>query len=268
MSRIGFGEGDNKIGAEVGMMNYFTKATIGEKLNTKYAYDANAGRYAGIIKTAVGGTGFDYYTADGGTWLKNNGWWGSPSIKATVTNQYSTPVRNLYDELVNNVVGAVDNLQKAGFTTIRIKGLFWMQGERHIGSAGPTPSTNDQYYKWFTAFATDLRNELNTKIGAKIGQNLTGMKILIGEVSETFGMTIGWSETDFNNKVVQNKEFILLQNYIAQNFAGVEILNTQAFPLNKIVNGKSTNVGSDTSHWNYNQMFEIGKLVGEKMFAF
>ena len=261
--RVGFGEGSNRIGAEVGMMNYFSTVTSGSGANQKYVYDANAGKYAGIVKTAVGGTGFDYATGNA-SWMQNAGWWGSPSwISANGYNTMTTPVRNLYNELVNNVVGAVDNLQQAGFTTIRIKGLFWMQGERHINSWGQEGSTqNNTYYKAFKAFITDLRSDLNTKVGGKIGQNLTGMKVLIGEVAETFAI-------NDNNTVAKNTNFINLQRYIASTISGITTLDTKAFPLVRDNGGGSyTVLGSDNYHWNQNQMFSIGKLVGQAMLAF
>ena len=174
----------------------------------------------------------------------------------------TTPVRNLYNELVNNVVGAVENLQQAGFTTIRIKGLFWMQGERHIGTAEATPSTNSWYYKAFTTFANDLRGELNTKIGGKIGQNLTSMNILIGEVAETFAINA-------SNTLTQNRRFVAVQKFIASKLTNCKTLNTQAYPLVRDNGGGSyTVLGSDNYHWNPNQMFEIGKMVGQALYNF
>ena len=272
--KAGYGEGTNRIGAEAGMMNYLTSLTTGSGSNLKYTYDASEGRYAGIVKTAVGGTGFDYAhsTADQQNWLKTAGWWGSPSwISANGYNTATTPVRNLYNELVNAVVGAAKSLKDEGFETVRIKGLFWMQGERHIGSWGQEATDkNNTYYKAFNAFVTDLRSELNSKLGSVIGQNLTGLPVLIGEVSESFG-TSGMDATAFNNKVTQNKKFVALQNFIAQNISNVKTLNTQAYQLNRLVNGKNYITGSQYSdhyHWGEDAMFAIGKMVGEKLYAF
>lgn len=268
----GEGAGGTKIGAEIGMMDYLSLATIGQGADTKYAYDASAGRYAGIIKTAVGGTGFDYAhsTTAEQNWLKNAGWWGSPSwIRANGYNTATTPVRNLYNELVANTVNGIRELQAAGFTEINIKGLFWMQGERHINTeTAASPSTSSWYYKAFSAFISDLRSELNTKAGTLIGQDLSNMRVLMGEVSQTFGTGTMTTQATWNAKVAQNKKFIALQQFIAANISGVELLSTQAYPLNKWENGANVVLGTDHQHWNQNQMFEIGKLVGERMYNF
>lgn len=268
----------NRNGTELGIMSYLKNQKLASDPNVN-AYDVTEGRYAGIVKTAVGGTGFDYVRDNASTpdtdesdWMRTAGWWGSPTW-INKNNLTDVPnVRNLYNELVNNLVGAVENLQQAGFTTIRIKGMFWMQGERHISTAKENPSTSDWYYKVFKTFVEDLRAELNTKIGGKIGQNLTGMKILIGEVAETFGTgeTYMTTKDDFNNKIAKNKRFIKLQQFIAQNIANIETLSTQAYPLNRWDDTTNKNValGSDHYHWNYNQIFQIGKSVGEKLFGY
>ena len=261
--KAGYGEGSNKIGPEAGITNYLTSLTTGSGENLKFTYDADEGRYAGIVKTAVGGTGFDYATGNA-SWMQNAGWWGSPTwISDNGYNTMATPVRNLYDELVNNVVNTVNTLKADGFDTIKIKGLFWMQGERHIGTWGQEDATaNNTYYKAFNAFITDLRGELNTKIGSTIGQDLTGMKVLIGEVAETFGFAHGYT-------LAGNQKFINLQNFIANNIDNVDIISNQDLPLNRTIAGKNHVLGSlysDDYHWGENAMFTIGKRVGEYMY--
>ncbi|MBQ8882555.1 MAG: InlB B-repeat-containing protein [Clostridia bacterium] len=269
--RAGFGEGSNKIGAEAGIMHYLTSLTTGEGENIKYTYDADEGRYAGIIKTAIGGTGFDLSTDT--EWMQKNGWWGSPSW----ISQIGTPLagtRSLYGELVSATVGAVKQLKAQGFDTIKIKGLFWMQGERNVVWANDTTTygagANNYYYKAFNAFVTDLRNDLNTHLKTLIGQDFGGFRVLIGEIAETFG-TGDMATTAFNNKMAQNRTFIAMQNLIAQNISGVETLNTQAYPLNRLINGKNYIVGSqygDHYHWSEDSMFAIGKMVGERIYAY
>ena len=124
------------------------------------------------------------------------------------------------------------------------------------------------YYKAFNAFITDLRGELNTKLGSTIGQDLTQMKVLIGQIAETFG-TKDMDTTAYNNKVAQNQNFIKVQNFIANNIYGIETFNTQAYPLNRLIGGKNHVFGSQYSdhyHWGEDAMFAIGRGVGEKLY--
>ena len=91
----------------------------------------------------------------------------------------------------------------------------------------------------------------------------------MGEVAETFG-TANTDATAFNNKVAQNRNFLKVQKFIANNIYGIETLNTQAYPLNRLVNGKNYILGSqygDHYHWGEDAMFAIGKMVGEKLYS-
>lgn len=50
---------------------------------------------------------------------------------------------------------------------------------------------------------------------------------------------------------------------------GVDILDTQDFPLNKLSQtGTNVPLGSDNYHWNQTDIFNIGKLVAERMMTY
>lgn len=157
-----------------------TKAQFkGVSLNDKtVTYDVSSGRYAGIIKRAVGGTGFDRAE----DWIRQAGWWASPSW---IASQNYAPVTNgiyLYDLLVSDTVNAVKELKASGFTDIKIKGLFWMQGERNRNWAGE----NGLYVKAFKSFVMDLRVDFMLEITPNTGQDFKTFDVLIGEIAETF----------------------------------------------------------------------------------
>ena len=133
-----------------------------------------------------------------------------------------------------------------------------MQGERNRGWAG----NNGLYAQAFKYFVTDLRVDFTLKIKPITGQNFNTFDILIGEIAETF-------DNAQPNTVTYNRNFIATQRYLASTMEGVDILNTQAFPLNEL-NGAGTSVvlGTDNYHWNQTDMFNIGKLVGERMITY
>jgi hypothetical protein len=254
LARTGQGEGTNKIGVEVGMMNYFKSAQKTNGHIIENAYDASRGKYAGIIKRAVGGTGFDRAE----DWIRQAGWWGSPSW---ISSQNYAPVTNgiyLYDLLVSDTVNAVKELKASGFTEINVKGLFWMQGERNRNWAG----VNGLYEKAFTCFVNDLKTDFTLKIKPITGQDFSKFDVLIGEIAETF-------DNAQPDTISFNRKFISTQQNLANKLEGVDILNTQAFPLNKLdANGNNVVLGSDHYHWNQRDIFAIGKLVAERMMTY
>jgi hypothetical protein len=109
LARIGQGEGLNKIGAEVGMAEALQTATYGEGSAEKNLYDATRGRYAAIVKRAVGGSSLmDDCTSD---FDKRIGNWCPPSYAKEVGNPYDDTSVNatgrLYRELVALTVETV-----------------------------------------------------------------------------------------------------------------------------------------------------------------
>lgn len=254
LTRAGQGESTSTTGVEVGMMNYFKTAQTTNGHLIERAYDVSSGRYAGIIKRAVGGTGFDRAE----DWIRQAGWWASPSW---IASQNYAPVTNgiyLYDLLVSDTINAVKELKASGFTDIKIKGLFWMQGERNRGWAGE----NGLYAKAFKSFVMDLRVDFMLEITPITGQDFKTFDVLIGEIAETF-------DNAQPDTIAFNRKFIATQQYLARTMEGVDILDTQDFPLNKLSQtGTNVPLGSDNYHWNQTDIFNIGKLVAERMMTY
>jgi hypothetical protein len=160
-AKAGQGKSVSHMGAEVGMA---------ARLSSAYYKD---GRVCGIIKYAHGGTSiFDNKEGENAA----NGNWVSPSYAAAKGYSFaeSTPTvknltGNLYRGLLCEVVRGVESLREAGYKDIRIKGVFWMQGESDRGYP-------DEYEVALGYFIKDLREDL----GKIMGEDLSGLRIFPG----------------------------------------------------------------------------------------
>jgi hypothetical protein len=153
-----------------------------------------------------------------------------------------------------------------GFTNIKIRGLFWMQGERNRGN------NPEAYQNAFRCLVTDLRSDFAKKVGEITGQgDFKDFAVFVGEISETFDSATT-SVVEFNRNFIATQLQMVLLCRVNPNIGNVYLVKTSGFVLNKIVGGVDTPCGADLGdgnyddyHWNQFDMYEIGQLVGAQM---
>lgn len=230
LARFGQGFQYNRMGAEAAMA-----------LALSEYYNAESGKMAGIIKFAHGGTSL-FDNAGGENNCSGN--WAPPSYAATLSKP-SSKCGGLYKLLLEQVKARVASLREMGYTDINLKGMFWMQGEADRGN--PT-----LYKTVFAHFLSDIRKDL----GEIMGEDLSDFAIIIGEISRTSGNSDSATQAT-------NKGFIKAQNALATTHDNVYVVKSGDFDINAWIGGKNVAAGTDSWHWNENDMLEIGKMVGE-----
>ncbi len=228
--RAGQGNSVSKIGAEVGMAYELSKYYTGN-------------RYAGIIKFAHGGTALLDNISDENACEGN---WVSPSYAATLSGGGKSPgnlTGGLYRKLLQEFEKRMAELTLQGFTTVNVKGMFWMQGESDKGN----PS---EYATAFNYFVSDVRKDLG----------ISDLKIYIGEISRTSG---GSNDSTVN----KNNAFIAGQNTLANSIYNCHIIKCGHLDIatSRTINSATVYHGTDAWHWNEHDMFTIGKLVGQSI---
>lgn len=227
--RHGCGFNDKNVGFELGMANV---------LNEKEEYKG-ANKKAIIFKSAAGGTSVmpDGNYGNFGNWypesLWNEDYWKKENYYDKIGFQY----RVFLDELKRFFVDA----KKQGFEKINLKGLFWMQGETDRGRA-------DDYVSVCSTLFEDFR----TSISKIANEDYSRLPIYVGEISETFG------SADVGS-VKLNDNMIAAQHKIANSMPAVYVARLRDYAINKMEFGKNVVVGSDQSHWNYEDIVSIGK---------
>ncbi len=235
--RPGMGKSIVHIGPELGMAAEL--ADSGKYTGTSYA---------GFVKYAYGGTSLleDFESAD---YYMGN--WAPPSYQqylkdsGVALKSEGNLTGGLYRGMIAEVLAQVDLLERMGFT-VTIKGLFWMQGEANVWDCDTTTIRDREYTKAFESFAADTRSDLGAP----------DMKFFVGEVSRTFASA--WNVAHING-------FIAMQNRLPSVVSGCYVINSSVFDINVFVDGVDTVVGSDMYHWNQDDMYEIGKLVGQSI---
>ena len=228
-AKAGQGKTTAHMGAEVGMA---------AKLSSTY-YTGD--KVCGIIKYAHGGTSI--FNSLSGENLAN-GNWASPSYADLIGVEYNGLTGNLYRNLLTEVRTSITQLQRSGYTEINLKGMFWMQGETDVRKP-------DSYAVAIEYFINDIRKDL----GEIMGEDLSKLPIMIGEISRTFGSA---SESDIN----RNETFIEMQRNVAEDMDNVYIISSGKYEVTWLENGESVN-GQDPYHWTTEPMFRIGELVAE-----
>ena len=221
----------------------FSGSSIGPELGMAEAlseyYNEDTGKYAGIIKYAQGGTAlvYDQVSSGGKTWA-------SPSYIATRDESANTENTGvLYQNFLAEVEREIQAYRNVGVTPV-IKGLYWMQGESDLGR-------EEEYAQAFQYFASDVRSDLS-KIDGLEEQKLEQMPIMVGLISETYGA--------YTMKAT-NRSFINMQKTFPTTIEYCFIVDNSQFAIND-ENGA---VGSDRSHWNWQDMLTIGQNVGYTM---
>ncbi|MDR1093340.1 MAG: hypothetical protein LBL66_04245 [Clostridiales bacterium] len=231
LAKAGLGNTGNHIGPELGMANALSEV-YGDKP-------------VGLIKLASGGTSL-FDNIDGENARDGN--WCPPSYTEAAAIAPKSPelTGGLYRLLLRTVGDAARAYRGAGFR-IRVKGLYWMQGESNRGNAA-------LYRATMKVFVADIRKDLSVVTG----ENLSGMPFFIGEISRTYFSAA--AET-----VAANEAFIRMQNALAAECPNAYIVRSSGYDVNRWVGGGDQVVGSDRHHWSGADAFAIGKLVGRAM---
>lgn len=216
----GLGRDASTFGPELGMANALSSY-----------YNAETGRKAAIVKYAVGGTSLlNSLTGENAT-LGN---WVSPSYEAALGSSVTNPTLTggLYDGFIAETQMRIAQLEAMGYS-VRIRGLYWMQGENDRGNP-------NEYKQAFGYLVNDLRDDLGASLD-----------IYVGEISKSFGGV----ETAVNNA------FIAAQDAIVEATENCFIIASGDFKI-------GIGYGSpDTSHWSGADQYAIGKLLGESILA-
>ena len=232
-ARAGMGYQMNRIGPEVGLAAYLSEnyCTLPDGVT----------RTVGLIKYAHGGTSIFLHTDSD---YEISGSWASPSYIAYAGIEDTEFTGRLYRELLAQVERGVAALTADGYTNINLKGVFWMQGETDRDHP-------DEYKTAFTYFASDLRADL----GELMGEDLSGLPIMVGEISETSGSAIAATEA-------VNKAFIEAQRELASELENVYVIPSGQYRINWIEGSFSKGHG-DPWHWKTEDIFAIGQMIGE-----
>ncbi len=245
----------------LGAASYYFGPEAGMAKALSAYYNEETGKYAGIVKYAFGGSSLLNDTT-GST--SKDGNWVSPSYQNTlpsgevvdgVTGQM---YRNFLAQVETSVMDALEKdgiMVKYGFDSIRICGLYWMQG--CANKAKPA-----EYEIAFKHFANDVRADLSEMMKRLTNSNndcgASMMPIVVGTISQTQNLTSASIET-------MNKNFIAMQKSFSSKIANCYVVDNSAYPITKWENGTQVIVGSDQYHWNQADMLEIGKNVGDAM---
>lgn len=241
--------------------NHFgPEAGMAKALSTHY--NNGTGKFAGIIKYAYGGSSLLNKTS-GDTHKDGN--WVSPSYQKTlpasevkdVTGQMYRNFLAQVESNVRDVLGKQGIMEDYDFDSVRICGLYWMQGCND-------KSEPNEYEKAFKYFAQDIRNDLSELMKAITASDddcgASEMPITVGTISQTQNMT---SQSVENT----NRTFIAMQKSFATKIENCYVVDNSAYAICKWENGKMVVTGSDQWHWNQADMLEIGENVGEAMLA-
>ncbi len=214
-------------------------------------YNEESGRDAGFIKYAYGGSSLLNRT-DGSTHCDGN--WVSPSYKATLTYGVVEGVTGkLYENFLEQVERNISQLkQYGGYTTVNIRGLYWMQG-----CSNKTDPV--EYEKAFAYFAADIRRDLSAILKEYTGTDddcgASEMPIVVGTISQTQNLL---SENTENINI----EFIEMQKGLADKIENCYVADNSAYAITRWENGKAVILGSDQWHWNQEDALAIGVNVG------
>jgi len=225
----GCGYSDNHVGFELGMANV---------LNEMEEYKG-ANKKAIIFKSAAGGTSVRANTTTG-SW----GSWYPPTLMARdypeITNFYHHNGLQ-YRAFMDTLTDFIAELGDLGFEKINVKGLFWMQGESDRGHCS-------EFADIMTVLISDMRRD----IGEITGVDCSDMPFYLGEISSTFGSAdLGSVEANANLNATLHS--------LAGSMKNVYVAPLAKYLINELgVNGENNVLGSDSAHWNYEDITAIG----------
>lgn len=239
---LGLGANSDLFGPEAGMA----------KAMSEY-YNEENGKHAGFIKYAFGGSSLLNRT-DGPTHRDGN--WVSPSYKETLGSGVVDGVTGkLYENFLEQVARNISELESyGGYTTVNIRGLYWMQG--CTDREDPI-----EYETAFAYFADDIRWDLSAILKEYTGTDndcgASEMPIIVGTISQTHNLK------DENTEDI-NIEFIEIQKGFPMMIDDCYVVDNAAYPMTHWENGKVVVLGSDQWHWNQEDALAIGANVGKQ----
>ncbi len=235
--RLGLGAWSERAGFELGLADVLSKLGHYKDGTTK----------AVIVKYASGGSSV--------TEEWTYGSWYPPTLLAQdyPDRDYSRTGADYYNlegyqyrVLLEEITNCVEKLKSKGYEQVNVRGIFWMQGE----------SDTDRVSRYKTVLPVMIE-DLRTDIGAIVGQDCSKLPFYIGEISRTFASAE-------EGIVRKNEAMIEVQNQIAMETPYTYIGEFADIAMNKIDSrGFTTVVGSDSCHWNYYDICQIGKEFAE-----
>ena len=230
---LDLGRIEGYMGPEVGMAKVLS------------AYYRQTDADVGLIKFGHGGTSLLNHKSGANAY----GNWVSPSYAAALRVSYEETdiTGKLYRDLCTHVRTYITELIEVyGYTEVRIKGIYWMQGETDR-------KQTREYQRAFQYFATDIRNDLSDLVqGAPI-------PIFIGTLS------LGYNLVDEKTEQEINRPFIEMQKQLAESLENCYIVDNSAYMITEWIEGEAVIRGSDKHHWNQAQMLAIGENAGNVM---
>lgn len=218
--RAGFGYLDSYIGPELGIADVLSN------------YYTNPDHKAGIIKYAVGSSPLHDKITGAST---AGGNWYPPSLIAKNGAASAKLTGNLYRLFMNQVANGIRDYRSLGYE-IRIKGVYWMQGEGDRDHLGEYPAM-------LRALITDMRADL----GELSGEDLSDMPFVVGEISSSF----------FRDASSVNTNFVAMQQQLP--LLLTDVGNVYVINSSPLSTGTTEN---DAGHWTAEDMLLIGQMAG------
>lgn len=252
--KLGLGQSTYKVGPEAGMA-----VTL-----SKY-YNTASEKTAAIIKFAHGGTCLTYNATTGSNSFGN---WTSPSyanykgytMASAFVNGNSANVGNktgnLYLGLIAEVKSKVEQLLNDGYSSVNIRGLYWMQGESDRGAPA-------EYKVALKYFISDIRNDLSTLMNNLCGADCgaSTMAFAIGGISEYYNVNSA-------SAVATNQAFIKMQKEVAAEVSNTYFVSGDTRPICSAWNGSAVSAlstSTDMHHWGLKDCIDIGVEAGQKL---
>ena len=247
---LGLGRTSSHIGPEAGMA-----AGLADY------YNEETGRHAGLIKLAHGGTSLlNKYTGSNAY-----GNWVPPSYAEYLKVNFANKTGGLYRALLEEIelrIAEVLEYDDYGFTSVRIMGLYWMQGCNDRSSL-------EQYRVALPMLVTDLRADLSELMkhmtGSEQDLGASVMPFVIGTISQTQNLSSESVEETNKAFIAQQKAFADPNSdlYVEECYS----VDNSQFAISRYnpETGKAEKLpyATDVYHWGQADALEIGKNVGK-----
>lgn len=232
----GLGRTSEHMGPEAGMAKAFSAY-----------YNKETGRTAGIVKYALGGTSIR-------NWSSAN--WVPPSYQSQLPASSVTEATGaLYRGFLEQVEKSVSDAAKLGYTSVRICGLYWMQG--CADRAEP-----NLYQEIFFCFVRDVRKDVSKIMKRYTNSDddcgASDMPIIVGTISQTYDLSSATAEQT-------NIKFIAMQKRFEDIIRNCYVVDNSGYKVSEWKNGQIVVLGSDKYHWKQADALEIGENVGKAM---
>lgn len=233
-TKIGLGKSIEHIGPELGMAEYF-------------AIDKGISNKVGIIKYASGSSSiYDDYTSTNNA---KRGNWYSPSVADAIGDEPGDPniSGKCYSVFLDVVEQGIEAYKALGYTPV-IKGIAWMQGESECQSE----RYSAMYDTLLTALISDMRTGLAER-AKKTGiisadENYDNLAVVVAKIPSKYKDV--YDKAPYTD-VVREK-----QQAVADSDPFVTTIDNDSFTL----------PGTDTHHYNCNDMLKLGNNFAKQFF--